>query len=105
MDQDGSPTTPHAEEGTTSSMISPLRMSPNVQAEGLELQEVLQLFKQSTAQPISGAILPTPPHKVQSIGPEVSAQKRQEPHQAEQRRQSPRLKQKMSKKTPVIQMA
>lgn len=109
QEQDDIPITPHADEGATNYTVSPERMTLEAQAEGQELQELLRIFKQSTAQPILGAILQTPTHKTSTIGMDTLAHKPDEQIEKNEKvlmnRQSPKLKEKSNKNKPVLQMA
>lgn len=77
---------------------SPITMPTIIQDDGQQLQEILQLFKQSTASPISGSLLTTPLNKkdlVQKINEAEAIQKRE----------SPRLKNKRVHGKTVVEMA
>lgn len=97
--------TPTIEEPVTNLVASPERMGLEIQSEGQELQEVLRLFKESTAWPISDAILSTPLHKLKAlIVRKEQVEEVAEKHIVKQRK-SPRLKGRLSSGKPVIKMA
>lgn len=96
---------PAAEEGATNLLATPQRMSPEIQSEGHKLQEVLRLFKQSVAQPISGAVLQTPAYKAQGPDMGENAKTHDTTAPTQKIRQSPRLQIKLGKGKPVIKMA
>ncbi|GJN16082.1 hypothetical protein PR202_gb03032 [Eleusine coracana subsp. coracana] len=95
-------------------------MQMDIQSDGEQLLEVLQLFKQSTSQPISSAILPTQAHKLKEVaaedglqnvqGAELSSileqsmKQQQDKKQPGKQRKSPRLKTKLSDGKPMLKM-
>jgi hypothetical protein len=79
------------------SNISPIMLDEETQRKGQELQKVLQLFKQSTSEPLSVALLQTPQSKQTKTMDLAKGKKNKNQKSDEQelaQRKSPRLKEK-----------
>lgn len=80
---------------------SPQQMDPQLQEQGRDLHEVLQLFKATTTAPLSSFVLDTPNYKTKSTLDEGDV----ELLNSKKPRQSPRLKKKTTKGKSIIKSA
>jgi hypothetical protein len=99
------PTIMFSSDSTTTDNVhgSPTRMGQTTQRQGLELQEVLRLFKEANSAPLSSYIMQTPYHKVSdAIGiAQISVEAKGKAMQ----RKNPRIEEKNSNGKTIIKLA
>jgi hypothetical protein len=91
----------HSPSPTLPNSTSPLHMDSEIKAQGEQLFEILQMFKQATTSPLSTSVLETPSHKV------ISQEVRNNflGGSPDKQRKIPRLSAKSSKGKYVLKLA
>jgi hypothetical protein len=82
-------------------LVSPQHIDKEIQDQGKEIHELLQLFKQANTEPLSSFILQTPKHKTTTATKPGSKESAQHVEQ----RKSPRRKKKPNQGKPILKMA
>jgi hypothetical protein len=85
--------------------IIPTLLDQETQQKGLELQKVLQLFKQSTSGPLSNALFQTPQSKIIKSKEQSQQSVEQEPCQRKKQKQSKNIivQEQIQRKSPRLQ--